>query len=132
MNLHLFLVFKSFCIPCEVVITQAATWLNKFWRLLVRISALRRVVIRDVKNSSYCCYVICSTLLVRVRGGWGSWGVVGSKQGQLITVHCKDFQTSAEKKFVVYWVILSLIPRLFGRNKLFYSIPIFATTFILQ
>ena len=46
----------------------------RLWHPLVvgkareRFSALHRLITKDVKNGSYCCYVRCETLIVRVGG----------------------------------------------------------------
>ncbi len=43
-----------------------------------------RVIAKDVKSCTHCCYVKCATLIVRVGGN-----VLAPKQVQLITMHMR-------------------------------------------
>ena len=45
-------------------------------------STQNRVIAKDVKSCTYCCYVKCATLIVRVGGN-----ALAPKQTQLITMY---------------------------------------------
>ena len=81
----------------------------------VRISAQHFIITKDDRNVLYCYQVRCVTLFVRV----------GEMHFLKTTVaHCKitaelglSDEGRAIKEFVASWVLLNLIPRVFGQKK---------------
>ena len=79
----------------------------------VRFLVVHSVIIKDVKNGSYCFPVKCATLIERLVE------CLGLKQAQLITIHSKDSQTQVvqSKSLVVCWMLLNLIPLMLGLKR---------------
>ena len=81
-------------------------------RWWVRILSQRRVIIKDVKNDSYCCYVRCAPLIFRIGG------LPWPKTGGATYYHAKlglRYKGRAVIELFVCCVLLNSIPRMFGK-----------------
>ena len=62
-------------------------------------------IIKDVENGSFCCYIKCSPMIIR--GGGMPCPRKDAKLGQ----------RSSNQTVGVCWVLLNLIPQVFGQKK---------------